>query len=78
MQYKLTASAENSVMLTVTDGGKEWEMSVSRSYAGLSIHLAGNGVTDEEPAWLLNELALLMPPQFVDCDEHETALSEAL
>lgn len=78
MQYKVTIPAENSVMLTVTDGDKEWRMSVSKSDNGLTIQIVGNGVTDEEPAWLLNELALLMPPGFVDFDEHEGALSETL
>jgi len=78
MQYELTADAENSLTLTVTDGDQEWRMTASYDNGSLTIRMEGDGVTEEDHAWLLRELALLLPPDFVDGEEHEEALSEVL
>jgi hypothetical protein len=78
MQYKIEASNENSVSLTVTDSDKKWRMSVTRDNTeSLSVNICGDGVTQEDVEWLLRELALLLPPDFVDQEEHEEALFNA-
>ena len=78
MQYELTSDAENSVTLTVTDGDHEWRMTTSNDDGSLTIRIEGDGVTEEDHGWVLRELALLLPPDFVGGEEHEEALSEVL
>lgn len=77
MQYEIRIPSDRSMDLIVSNGGRRWKMSVSIDELCTTFCVSGRGVAIMDPAWLLRELALMLPPEFVDQEDHEAAISEA-
>lgn len=44
---------------------------VDKSAGQVTIRISGDGVSDESAEWILREIVLLLPPTFVENEEHE-------